>query len=536
MMSDVAVALSSSLAWSVVVKSAIILGLALLAVWMAPGARASVRHVILAATFGALLALPVLAMVTPSIPIAVASVRAPVVAAGTASGVAFPESVPKVKLGDVLNQPWTLPRLVHAVQNWSRIDWSLSIGVAWACGSLVMLATLAAGIIRARRLRRTGVPSLELHALAHRHAREAGVTRDVAVMLHERAASPLTCGSLRPAIVLPFGIETWTAENIRHALVHELEHVRRYDATVQIAARAVCAVYWFNPLVWIAFRRLCLEAERACDDAVVRISEPTGYAEQLVLLARECAGGSTSMTLAMARRSELSARVSALLDAHRPRGRAGFLAVGAATIVAAAVVMALAPLHAVAATSANAATGMTELQLGSSSLDRALYRASERGDLERMRQLLDAGARVDAALSGDGSPLIAAAREGRLAAVGLLLDRGADPNMPVPGDGNPLIMAAREGHVDVVTLLLDRGAHVNQLVPDDENALIQASAEGHVAVVRLLVSRGADVHTRVWIERASERPNGEWRSALSMARKGRHDAVIEFLVSAGARE
>jgi beta-lactamase regulating signal transducer with metallopeptidase domain len=41
-------------------------------------------------------------------------------------------------------------------------------------------------------------------------------------------------------------------------------------------------VYWFHPLVWMAWRQLALEAERSCDDAVLRRSEGTVYADQLV--------------------------------------------------------------------------------------------------------------------------------------------------------------------------------------------------------------------------------------------------------------
>jgi ankyrin repeat protein len=108
--------------------------------------------------------------------------------------------------------------------------------------------------------------------------------------------------------------------------------------------------------------------------------------------------------------------------------------------------------------------------------------------------------------------------------------------MAVPGDGNPLIMAAREGHKEVVALLLDRGANINQVVPEDENALIQASAEGELEVVQLLIARGADVNARAWAEGALERPNGEWRTPLSMARKGQHQAVINILMAAGAKE
>jgi ankyrin repeat protein len=93
-------------------------------------------------------------------------------------------------------------------------------------------------------------------------------------------------------------------------------------------------------------------------------------------------------------------------------------------------------------------------------------------------------------------------------------------------------MAAREGRAEIVDLLLNSGARVNEIVEGDENALIKASGSGHVDVVQLLLSRGADVNMRVW----SGGRDGEWRTALKMARKGGHNSVVQLLISAGARE
>jgi len=73
-------------------------------------------------------------------------------------------------------------------------------------------------------------------------------------------------------------------------------------------------------------------------------------------------------------------------------------------------------------------------------------------------------------------------------------------------------------------------------VPGDENALIQASRHGHLDVVKLLVARGADVNARVWADSAHDGRQGEWRTPLSMARRGNWTAVVAFLLSAGARE
>jgi ankyrin repeat protein len=237
----------------------------------------------------------------------------------------------------------------------------------------------------------------------------------------------------------------------------------------------------------------------------------------------------------MASRSDLSARVSALLDAQQSRGRAGRARLGLVAVVAAAVILVLAPTRIVAATSPSVAgesDGQPRPRVAR--MDRALVEAAGDGELEDVRDLLDNGGNVNAAVDGDGSPLIAAARDGHAEVVRLLLDRGADPNLGVPGDGNALIMAAREGHLSIVVLLLDRDAAIDQVVPGDENALIQASGAGELEVVKLLIARGADVNARVSVADPYSRRNGEWRTPLSMAERGNHRAVVEFLKSAGA--
>ena len=79
-----------------------------------------------------------------------------------------------------------------------------------------------------------------------------------------------------------------------------------------------------------------------------------------------------------------------------------------------------------------------------------------------------------------------------------------------------------------------RGADVNLAVEGDENPLMNAAEAGHLAIVQLLVSTGADIHTRIWSERYDGR--GEWRTALSQARKGGHTAVVKYLEELGALE
>ena len=222
--------------------------------------------------------------------------------------------------------------------------------VAWVTGAILFLAPVGVALWRLRGLRRNGVPWLAATPIARMIARHAGVARPIDVLLSEKIATPLTCGFVRPAIVMPADAQSWSDTDVRRAMVHELEHVRRADWPVQFAARVVCALYWFHPLAWIAWRHLCLESERACDDAVLRGTESADYAEQLVTLAARVSHQtfqSYQPALSMAGRSDLSARVRALLDSRQARGRAGFLRAASVAGLVALLALTISPLRAV---------------------------------------------------------------------------------------------------------------------------------------------------------------------------------------------
>jgi hypothetical protein len=159
----------------------------------------------------------------------------------------------------------------------------------------------------------------------------------------------MTCGFVAPTIMLPTNIHKWTDADVRRAVVHELEHVRRADWPVHLMARVVCALYWFHPLAWVAWRQLCLDSERACDDAVLARSECSAYADQLVRLARQLLADRTEAALSMANRSDLAARVASVLDPRRSRGRVGLRSTIAASLMTIASLLAISSLTAVSA-------------------------------------------------------------------------------------------------------------------------------------------------------------------------------------------
>jgi TonB family protein len=104
---------------------------------------------------------------------------------------------------------------------------------------------------------------------------------------------------------------------MRIVLAHELAHIRRHDWCIQIAAEAVRAMFWFNPLSWIACTRLRRESEQACDDLVLGARIPAReYAEHLLEIARTCRHPRVTWVSAtpMARSSTLERRIAAMLN------------------------------------------------------------------------------------------------------------------------------------------------------------------------------------------------------------------------------
>jgi beta-lactamase regulating signal transducer with metallopeptidase domain len=431
-------------------------------------APASLRHSVIAATFGAMLFLPLASLFIPAKVVTYKSRVAP------ASSPAF--------AGHDGGITPSGPRHL------SFIDITVRVYIA---GAALFLVSLLAGIVR-------------LHRIA-RGARRA----DGNVATSPELAVPLTFGWLHPIILLPADSANWSEGDLARVIRHELEHIARADWITQIICRVACAIYWPHPLTWMLWRRLRLEAERACDDAVIRTrGDAETYAEQLVSLARRLAGSVPAP--AMAAPGSLGRRVEAILDGNvrrAPMTRTTSLIVAIAAMICMVLV---APVKLVSA------------EEDAGPLEMALFNAAKDGDIEAVRRHLDLGANANAAIEGDGSPLIAAARGGHLEAVRLLLDRGADIDRGVPGDGNALIMAAGEGQTEVVRYLLERGAAIEEVVPGDENPLIHASERGQAAAVRLLIARGANVNARVWAE-------GEWRTPLNMARRNHRDEVVRVL-------
>jgi beta-lactamase regulating signal transducer with metallopeptidase domain len=228
-------------------------------------------------------------------------------------------------------------------------NWQAKAALLWAIGALLALIPLGFALVRVRMIARNARPTRDPRWL--RLIEESPSIRHLATrvrVLESRDASmPMTWGILSPTLLVPLSAADWPEWKCRNILLHELAHVERRDCLTQLLAQFTCALYWFHPLAWVAAHRMQVEREVACDDCVIAAgSQASDYAANLLEVARSLRAPSfTSQTaIAMARPSQLSGRLLAVLDARRNRAGVSRSLFTAATLAAVVLVVVLASL------------------------------------------------------------------------------------------------------------------------------------------------------------------------------------------------
>ena len=205
----------------------------------------------------------------------------------------------------------------------TRVSGRMLLAVLWALGALAVLLRLAVGTTMVARLARAGarIDDGGWLSLAQRLSSTLGIQRPLILMRGDRVGVPITWGIVYPTVLLPDDADAWPEERRRFVLVHEMAHVKRLDALTQLIGQIVLALFWFDPFVWIATRRMQLEREHACDDYVLRHgTQPSQYANDLLEMVRTLGtpahqGAQPAFAaLAMARRSEFEGRMLSILD------------------------------------------------------------------------------------------------------------------------------------------------------------------------------------------------------------------------------
>lgn len=139
-------------------------------------------------------------------------------------------------------------------------------GFVWCSGVLLMLMYAFIGRLR--------IGNMVKEAVCHRDN----------IYLCDAVESPFIFGLIRPRIYLPSGMEADMREQ-GYVIAHEQAHLKRKDYLWKPLGYLLLAVYWFNPLCWIAYVLLCRDIEFACDEKVIRdmsLNEKKEYSKALL--------------------------------------------------------------------------------------------------------------------------------------------------------------------------------------------------------------------------------------------------------------
>ena len=127
--------------------------------------------------------------------------------------------------------------------------WTEIAGWVWLIGLGAMLLYALVSYLRLRRR-----VSVSLPVQDH-------------IYLCDAISSPFILGVVKPHIYLPSGLDEVQRQNV---LSHEQAHLARRDHWWKPLGFALLAVYWFNPVLWLAYALLCRDIELACDERVIR--------------------------------------------------------------------------------------------------------------------------------------------------------------------------------------------------------------------------------------------------------------------------
>jgi Tol biopolymer transport system component/beta-lactamase regulating signal transducer with metallopeptidase domain len=177
---------------------------------------------------------------------------------------------------------------VQLKPDFSRILKNLPI--LWLTGALVLAVYVCAGNFNLWRIVKSRRPLIDqkILELLEDCKSQMGIQTILGIVTTDKVKSPALFGFVRPRLLLPTGmIDNLSREELRFVFLHELAHLKRRDIYIGWLISVLQVLHWFNPLVWLAFRRMRADRELACDALVLdrtRSDEPKSYGRIIVSL------------------------------------------------------------------------------------------------------------------------------------------------------------------------------------------------------------------------------------------------------------
>ncbi|WP_144462742.1 BlaR1 family beta-lactam sensor/signal transducer [Siminovitchia fortis] len=153
---------------------------------------------------------------------------------------------------------------------------------AWIIGMVLFIGVAIHANYQLHQLKKSAatIKNQKINEMLEECKEVVGVKKKIKLRETPLITSPVTLGILHPYILLPKNTrETFSLNELKYVFLHELSHQKNKDVFVNYAMWVLQIIYWFNPLVWYAFKRMRIDRELACDASVLHFLDESRHIE-----------------------------------------------------------------------------------------------------------------------------------------------------------------------------------------------------------------------------------------------------------------
>ncbi|ATF11761.1 BlaR1 family beta-lactam sensor/signal transducer [Brevibacillus brevis X23] len=158
---------------------------------------------------------------------------------------------------------------------------TILVGI-WVVGMIICAAITLSAWLKIQQIKRTAsvITNQEIIELFEQCKKDVKITRNIVLAESKHVKSPMTFGVFTTYVVLPSHFDEWLSINeMKYIFLHELMHKKNNDIVMNYVTVVYQLLYWFHPLVWLAFREMRVDREIACDVAVLNFLDKRNYPE-----------------------------------------------------------------------------------------------------------------------------------------------------------------------------------------------------------------------------------------------------------------
>ncbi len=175
----------------------------------------------------------------------------------------------------------TLPEKSLEGNSTMRLSFSMIMTLIWLSGIILLLSyTLIINLVFAIKVKKNYIPSnnSRIKTLLEECKKNAGIRSNITIYTTTLNTTPSLYTSFHTKILVSEAhLEQLSNQEIKHIFLHELSHYKRKDITINWVVTLLQIVYFFQPLVWFAFRKMREDCEISCDAEALKYLEQEEY-------------------------------------------------------------------------------------------------------------------------------------------------------------------------------------------------------------------------------------------------------------------